>query len=80
MTWVEVETAKFFWQYTGHGTSEVEAVRWVKVQPEGQALADAVAGVLDDSVTTPAKAMLRSSARLALAANRLANTIFKANP
>jgi hypothetical protein len=52
----------------------------VKVQPDGQALADAVAGVFDASVTTPAKAMLRSSARLALAANRLAKTNFIANP
>jgi hypothetical protein len=58
----------------------VEAVRWVKVQPLGQALADAVAGVSETSVTTPAKAMLRSNARLALAANRLAKTTFKANP
>jgi hypothetical protein len=58
----------------------VEAVRWVKVQPLGQALADAVAGVFVASVTTPANAILRSSARLALAANRLAKTNFIANP
>jgi predicted dinucleotide-binding enzyme len=58
----------------------VEAVRWVKVQPLGQALADAVAGVFVASVTTPANAILRRRARLALAANRRAKTNFIANP
>ena len=75
-----METEKFFWQYTVHGTSEVDAVRWVKSHPLGHALADAVAGVFVVSVTTPANAMLRSRARLALAANRLAKANLKTNP
>jgi hypothetical protein len=52
----------------------------VKVQPKGQAPAEAAAGLDTVSFTTPANAMLKRSATAALEAKRLANSFFKLLP